>query len=64
VLEETFKALERKYAGQDVPVPPQWGGWRLAPETVEFWQGRRNRLHDRLRYRRNQAGWTIERIAP
>jgi pyridoxamine 5'-phosphate oxidase len=64
VLEETFKALEKKYSGLEIPVPPHWGGWRLAPETVEFWQGRRSRLHDRLRYRRVKDGWTIERLAP
>ncbi|MFI5355758.1 MAG: pyridoxamine 5'-phosphate oxidase [Opitutales bacterium] len=64
-LEESMKALERKYAGQTVPLPPFWGGYRLTPETVEFWQGRRNRLHDRLRYRREpDGGWTIERISP
>jgi pyridoxamine 5'-phosphate oxidase len=64
VLEETFKALEKKYAGQEVPVPPHWGGWRLTPETVEFWQGRRSGLHDRLRYRRTKEGWIVERLAP
>ncbi len=64
VLEESMKALEKKYAGAEVPLPPHWGGWRVAPETVEFWQGRRSRLHDRLRYRRNQDGWTVERLAP
>jgi len=64
LLEESMKALEKKYAGQEVPLPPYWGGWRLMPETVEFWQGRRSRLHDRLRYRRVAEGWTIERLAP
>lgn len=64
LLEDSMKALETKYAGQEVPLPPHWGGWRLIPETVEFWQGRRSRLHDRLRYRRNKDGWTIERLAP
>jgi pyridoxamine 5'-phosphate oxidase len=65
VLEESMRALEKKYAGQEVPLPPHWGGWRLTPETVEFWQGRRNRLHDRLRYRREKdGGWIVERLAP
>lgn len=64
VLEEGMKTLEQKYAGRDVPLPPHWGGWRLQPETVEFWQGRRSRLHDRLRYRRERDGWVVERLAP
>ncbi len=65
VLEDSLKALEKKYAGQTVPLPPHWGGYRLNPETVEFWQGRRSRLHDRLRYRREKdGGWIIERLAP
>jgi pyridoxamine 5'-phosphate oxidase len=64
-LEAAYKAVEKKFAGQPVPLPPHWGGWRLAPETIEFWQGRRNRLHDRLRYRRDSTGeWIVERLAP
>jgi pyridoxamine 5'-phosphate oxidase len=64
VLEDGMRALEQKYAGQEVPLSPNWGGWRLMPEMVEFWQGRRSRLHDRLRYRREKDGWTAERLAP
>jgi pyridoxamine 5'-phosphate oxidase len=64
VIEESYKALEKKYTGQPVPLPPHWGGWRLSPTAVEFWQGRRSRLHDRLRYRRERDGWIIERLAP
>jgi pyridoxamine 5'-phosphate oxidase len=65
VLEESLKAVEKKYSGQEVPLPPYWGGFRLIPDVVEFWQGRRSRLHDRLRYRRLADGtWTIERVSP
>lgn len=65
VLEDAMKAVAKKYAGREVPRPPHWGGFRLDPETVEFWQGRRSRLHDRLRYRRlKDGGWTVERLAP
>jgi pyridoxamine 5'-phosphate oxidase len=65
VLEESFRVIEKKYEGREVPLPPNWGGFRLAPETVEFWQGRRSRLHDRLRYRREPGGdWVVERLAP
>ncbi|HRE82622.1 MAG TPA: pyridoxamine 5'-phosphate oxidase [Opitutaceae bacterium] len=66
VLESSMKALEQKYAGTDVPMPPYWGGYRLAPESVEFWQGRRSRLHDRLRFRRERSGgdWIVERLSP
>lgn len=64
-LEQALAALEKKYAGQEVPLPPHWGGYRLSPETVEFWQGRRSRMHDRLRYRRSKDGeWVVERLAP
>ena len=65
VLEESYRTVEKKYEGRAVPLPTQWGGFRLSPETVEFWQGRRSRLHDRLRYRRETGGdWVVERLAP
>ncbi|MGA0027614.1 MAG: pyridoxine 5'-phosphate oxidase C-terminal domain-containing protein [Steroidobacteraceae bacterium] len=64
VLEEGMKGVEARYAGRDVPLPPHWGGWRLHPETVEFWQGRRSRLHDRLRYERGGDGWSRVRLQP
>jgi len=65
VLESSMQELEKKYAGAVVPLPPHWGGYRVNPETVEFWQGRRSRLHDRLRYRRGDDGsWIVERLAP
>lgn len=65
VIEESYRVVEKKYEGREVPLPPNWGGFRLAPETVEFWQGRRSRLHDRLRYRRETGGdWVVERLAP
>ncbi|MGA5304391.1 pyridoxamine 5'-phosphate oxidase [Nucisporomicrobium flavum] len=57
-------AVERFGADGAVPAPPHWGGLRVLPETVEFWQGRSNRLHDRLRYRSADGGWVVERLAP
>lgn len=57
-------AAERFPEGTPVPVPQHWGGLRVVPETVEFWQGRTGRLHDRLRYRRTEGGWIVERLAP
>lgn len=66
VLEKRYAELAARWPeGARVPVPPFWGGFRVKPATVEFWQGRENRLHDRLRYVRDAAGgWSVERLAP
>jgi pyridoxamine 5'-phosphate oxidase len=63
-LDARFAENEAALAGKPVPLPDHWGGYRLAPEAVEFWQGRIGRLHDRLRYRRTSGGWTVERLEP
>ncbi|HEY6987983.1 MAG TPA: pyridoxamine 5'-phosphate oxidase [Bryobacteraceae bacterium] len=66
VLESKWAELETRFAGQDdVPLPEFWGGYRVVPESIEFWQGRTNRLHDRIRYRRKgECEWIIERLSP
>ena len=65
VLDERFQQLAAQYPGDDIPMPAHWGGYRLRPELLEFWQGRHGRLHDRLRYRRDSAtGWLLERLEP
>jgi pyridoxamine 5'-phosphate oxidase len=63
VLEKSWAEQEKK-AGSNPARPPNWGGYRLVPEVWEFWQGRRSRLHDRLRYRKVQGSWVKERLAP
>jgi pyridoxamine 5'-phosphate oxidase len=64
-LEARGAELEREFEGRDVPLPPHWGGYRLQPEVWEFWQHRENRLHDRFRYERDDAGrWAIARLSP
>jgi pyridoxamine 5'-phosphate oxidase len=63
-LDRRYAELEREYEGRDVPLPPHWGGYRLHPEAIEFWEHRENRLHDRLRYTRAREGWKAERLSP
>ena len=64
MLEERVRALDAEYEGREIPRPPFWGGYRVEPGTIEFWQGRESRLHDRLVYRREDGVWRIERLQP
>jgi pyridoxamine 5'-phosphate oxidase len=65
ILESMVDSMKQKFANKDVPLPPFWGGYRVKPEIYEFWQERKNRLHDRFIYQKNEAGkWIIERLAP
>jgi pyridoxamine 5'-phosphate oxidase len=63
-LEAAYDDAATRFADSDVPVPDEWGGYRVRPEVVEFWQGRPGRMHDRLVYRRVAEGWLVERLAP
>ena len=65
VLENQYRHLQQHYQNQEIPCPEYWGGYRVVPDSFEFWQGRPNRLHDRLRYTRSSTGdWKIERLSP
>jgi pyridoxamine 5'-phosphate oxidase len=63
-LDRRLAELELEYRGKEIPLPPYWGGYLVAPERIEFWQGRANRMHDRLVYRRQGEGWVVERLSP
>lgn len=64
LLEMKWEEIKAKFADGEVPLPSFWGGFRVVPSEIEFWQGRENRLHDRFRYSRAGSGWTVERLAP
>jgi pyridoxamine 5'-phosphate oxidase len=63
-LEQRLRDLSLRYSDENVPLPPYWGGYVLAPIEIEFWQGRENRMHDRFRYERADGGWEIARLSP
>ena len=63
-LLDRYREVEARYAGEAIPRPPDWGGYRLRPERMEFWHGFENRLHDRIVYTRREGGWIVERLNP
>lgn len=63
-MEDRFSELQKEFEGKEIPLPPYWGGFRLVPTLFIFWQGQRNRLHDRFRYQKNNEEWKIDQIAP
>ena len=64
VLIEQFASMKKKFTKGDIPLPDFWGGFRVVPQSIEFWQGRANRLHDRFIYEREESEWTISRLSP
>ncbi len=64
LLQQNLEELTARYPEDDIPRPPHWGGFRLVPDRIEFWQGRSNRLHDRILYEKSEASWRISRLAP
>lgn len=63
-LDAADAEMQARFPGDDVPLPPHWGGYRLEPDTIEFWKGREHRLHDRFRFIRGGDGWRLERLWP
>ena len=63
-LTASYAAAEQRFGGVEVPCPEHWGGYRVRPNMIEFWQGQPSRMHDRLVYRCNDAGWSLTRLAP
>lgn len=63
-LEQYFEEAAKRFKEEEIPLPPNWGGYRIVPEAFEFWQGRENRLHDRLRYHWEAGGWKRQRLFP
>jgi len=64
ILQSQFESMKQKFSSGEVPLPDFWGGYRVIPRTIEFWQGRESRLHDRFIYQRKKDGWTISRLSP
>lgn len=64
LLEAKLEEMKKKFSAGDIPLPSFWGGYRVEPESFEFWQGRQNRLHDRFLYQRENSAWTVERLQP
>ena len=64
ILIDQFAAMKKKFANGEIPLPEFWGGYRVVPQSIEFWQGRESRLHDRLIYERKDNGWDISRLSP